>query len=70
MMETTGGRRRTKSSALGIESSESGHVPGVWIQAIVWRITQAVRSSGENFVNDEGTLPLGLEFVLFILRQA
>ena len=29
MMETTGGRRRTKSSALGIESSESGGVPGV-----------------------------------------
>ena len=25
---------------------------------------------GEDFVNDEGTLPLGLEFVLFLLRQA
>ena len=26
---------------------------------------QAVRSSSENFVDDEGTLPLGLELVLF-----
>ena len=31
---------------------------------------QAVCPSGENFVDDEGTLPLGLEFVLFLLQQA
>ena len=63
-------RRRTQSSALGIKSSESGRIPGVRLQVIVCRVTHAVRSSGENFVNDEGTLPLGLEFVLFLLWQA
>ena len=30
----------------------------------------AVRSSGEYLVNDEGTLQLELELVLFLLRQA
>ena len=67
MKETTGGRRRTKSLALGIESSESGHVPWVRLEFVIRCIAQTVRSSSENFINDEGTLPLGLELVLFLL---
>ena len=60
-------RRRIKSSTLGVESSESSRVSWVRLEAIISCITQVVRSSGENFVNDEETLPLGLEFVLFLL---
>ena len=60
-------RRRTLSSALGVESLESGRVPWVRLKSIVWCITQMVHTSSENFVNDEGALPLGLELVLFLL---
>ena len=59
-----------QSSALGIESSESGRVPWVRLESVIGCITQAVRSSSENLINNEGTLPFGLEFVLFLLRQA
>ena len=69
-METKGEEERTKSTALGVESSESGRVPWVRLESVIRCIAQTVCSSGENFVNDEGTLPLGLEFVLFLLRQA
>ena len=61
-------RRRTLSSVLGVESSESGRVPWVRLESIIRCIAQTVRSSGEDFINDEGTLPLGLELVLTLLR--
>ena len=61
-------RRRTQSPALGVESSESGRVPWVWLESIVRCITQTVRSTGENFIDDEGTFPFGLKLVLFLLR--
>ena len=60
-------RRRTQSPALGVEPSESGRVPWVWLESIVRCIPQTVRSTGENFVNNEGTFPFGLELVLFLL---
>ena len=63
-------RRRTLCSALGVESSESGRVPWVRLESVVRCIAQTVRSSGENFINDEGTLPLGFELVLLLFRQA
>ena len=53
---------------LGIESSESGRVPWVRLESVVRGVAQTVRSSSENFINDEGTLPLGLELVLFLLQ--
>ena len=61
-------RRQTLSSALGVESSESGRVPWVRLESVIRCTVQTVRSSGENFINDEGTLPLGLELVLVLLR--
>ena len=56
------------SSALGVESPESGRVPWVWLEFVIGCITQVVRSSGEDFINDEGTLPLRFELVLLLLR--
>ena len=58
------------SSALGVESSESGRVPWVRLESGIGWITQAVRSSGENFINNEWTLPLRFELVLLLLRYA
>ena len=52
---------------LGVESSESGSVPWVRLQAIVRCIAKAIGSSSENFIYNEGTLPFGLELVLFLL---
>ena len=60
-------RRRILGSALGIESPESGRVPWVRLESVVRCTAQMVRSSGENFINDEGTFPLGLKFVLFLV---
>ena len=59
-------RRRTLSSALGIESSESGRVPWVRLESVIGCITQAVRSSCDKFINNEGTLPLRFEIVLLL----
>ena len=59
-------RRRTLRSALGVESLESGRVPWVRLESVIRCIVQTVRSSGENFINDEGTLPLGFELVLLL----
>ena len=64
------GRRRTQSPALGVESSESGWVPWVRLESVIRCIPQAVRSTSRDLVNYEGTFPLGLEFVLFLVRQA
>ena len=61
-------RRRTQDPALGIESSETGCIPWVRLESVIRCVSQAVRSFGENFINDEGTLPLGLELVLFLLQ--
>ena len=69
-METIGGRRRTKISALGIESSETGGVPRVRLESVVQRISQVVRPTRQDLVDYEWTFPLGLEFVLFLIRQA
>ena len=66
----TRGRRRTQSLALGIISSESGRVPGVRLESVIRCTAHMVRSSGENFINDEGTLPLGFELVLLLLWEA
>ena len=63
-------RRRTHSPELGVEPSESGCVPWVWLESIVRCIPQAVRAIGQNLVDNEGTFPFGLEFVLFLIRQA
>ena len=60
-------RRRTLGSALGVESPESGRIPWVWLESVIGCIMQAVRSSGENFINNEGTLPLRFELVLLLL---
>ena len=54
------------SSALGVESSESGCVPWVRLESVIGCNTQAVRSSGEKFINNEGTLPLRFELVLLL----
>ena len=61
------GRRRTQSLALGIESSETGCVPWVQLESVIRCIPQAVRSTSQDLVNYEGTFPLGLEFVLFLV---
>ena len=63
-------RRRTLSSALGVESSDSGRVPWVRLESVITCVAQMVCSSGENFINDEGTLPLGFELVLLLLGEA
>ena len=63
-------RGRTLSSALGVESSESGRVPWVRLESVIRCVAQTVRSSSENFINDEGTLPLGFELVLLLLGEA
>ena len=68
MIKKEGVRRRTLSLALGVESPESGRVPWVRLESVIGCITQAVRSSGENFINNEGTLPLRFELVLLLLR--
>ena len=67
-MATRGRRRRTNSSALGVESPESGRVPWVRLESVIGCIMQEAHSSGENFVNNEGTLPLRFELVLLLLR--
>ena len=64
------GRRRTQSPALGIESSETGGVPRVRLESVIRSISQAVRPVSQDLVNYEGTFPFGLEFVLFLVRQA
>ena len=68
IIKRAGARRRTLSSALGVESPESGRVPWVRLESIIRCITQSVRSSGGNFINNEGTLPLRFELVLLFLR--
>ena len=65
-----GGVRRTLSLALGVESSETGCVPWVRLESVVRCISQTVCSAGQDLVDDEGTFPFGLEFVLFLVRQA
>ena len=62
------GRRQTQSPALGIESLETGGVPWVQLESVIRRISQAVRSASQDLVDYEGTFPLGLEFVLFLVR--
>ena len=62
------GRRQTQSPALGIESSKTGGVPWVWLESVIRRISQAVRSTSQDLVDYEWTFPLGLEFVLFLIR--
>ena len=61
-------RRRTLGAVLGVKSPESGRVPWVRLESVVRGVAQTVRSSGENLINDEGTLPFGLELVLFLFR--
>ena len=61
-------RRRTLGSVLAVESPESGRVSWVRLESVVRGVAQTVRSSGENFINDEGTFPLGFELVLLLLR--
>ena len=63
-------RRRTQDPALGIESSEAGCVPWVWLESVIRCTSRAVRTTSQDLVDDEGTFPLGLEFVLFLVRQA
>ena len=65
-----GGRGRTLSPALGIKSSEAGCVPWVRFESVVRCISQTVRSTCQDLVDYEGTLPFGLEFVLFLVWQA
>ena len=64
------GRRRTQSPALGVESSETGCVPWVQLESVIRRISQAVCSTSQDLVDYEGTFPLGLQLVLFLVRQA
>ena len=64
------GRRRTQSPVLGIESSETSCIPWVWLESVIRCVSQAVRSTSQDLVNYEGTFPLGLEFILFLVRQA
>ena len=68
IIEGAESRRRTLGSALGVESPESGRVPWVWLEFVIRCTAQMVRSSGEDFIDDEGTLPLGFELVLLLLR--
>ena len=63
-------RRRTQDPALGIESLETGGVPWVRLESVIRCISQTVRSTSQDLVDYEGTFPLGLEFVLFLVRQA
>ena len=63
-------RRRTQDPALGIESLEVGCVPWVRLESVIRCTSQAVRTTSQDLVDDEGTFPLGLEFVLFLVRQA
>ena len=63
-----GGRGRTLSPALGIESSEAGCVPWVRLESVIRCASQTVCSAGQDLVNDEGTFPFGLEFVLFLVE--
>ena len=55
-----GGRGRTLSPALGVESSEAGCVPWVRLESVVRCISQTVRPAGQDLVDDEGALPFGL----------
>ena len=57
-MNTESGARR--------RISESGRIPWVRLESVIRCIAQTVRSSGENFINDVGTLPLGFELVLLL----
>ena len=63
-------RRRTRDPVLGIESSEAGDVPWVRLESVIRCTPQTVCSASQDLVDDEGTFPLGLEFVLFLVRQA
>ena len=55
------------------EFGPRGRIFGVWPRSMGLALGDYLMHhaggtlSGENFVNDEGTLPLGLEFVLFLL---
>ena len=64
------GRTRKKGicADLGVESSEPCSIPWVWLQAIARSIVKTICSSSENFIYNEGTLPFGLELVLFLFR--
>ena len=70
MQKMDRGRRRTQSPALGIESSETGGVPRVRLELVIRRISQAVCSTSQDLVNYEGTFPLGLQLVLFLVWRA
>ena len=63
-----GGKGRTLNPALGIESAEAGCVPWVRLESVIRRISQAVCSTIQDLVDYEGTFPLGLEFVIFLVR--
>ena len=45
-----------------------GLVPWVRLESVIRCISQAVRSTSQDLVNYEGTFPLGLEFVLFLVQ--
>ena len=64
-----GGVRRTLSPALGVESSETGCIPWVRLESVVQCVSQTVCSASQDLVDDEGTFPFGIEFVLFLVRQ-
>ena len=63
-------RRRTQDPVLGIASSEAGYVPWVRLKSVIRCVSQVVCSTSQDLVNYEGTFPFGLEFVLFLVRQA
>ena len=54
------GRRRTQSLTLGIESSETGCVPWVWLESVIRCISQAVRSPVRTWSTMKGPSHLGL----------
>ena len=62
-----GTKKKGIRANLGVESSEQGSVPWVWFQTIIQSVAKAIGSTSENFIYNKGTLPFGLELVLFLL---
>ena len=58
-----------EDTGLSVEAPKTSCVPWVWFKAVVGWTPKTIGTSREYFVDDERTLPFGLEFMLLLLRE-
>ena len=57
-------------TGLSVEAPETSCVPWVWFKAVIRRVPKTVSPSREYFVDYEGALPFGFEFMLLLLGKS